>query len=264
MELGRLSAAHQRFTAAVGGRVQLAALYTVMPFVGDIFAQLKAATDTTVLQEIRDGQVTGVTGGELLELIRKARTFLAAKGLKKGDRCGLLAANSIRFELNCPEIAEAPLRVGLADQAGWLTSRIIDPGWTARLSDIPRQALADALTGLYKMSGVELVHEQIAANIDPQQSFAITDRGLTVWSGSGTPLHAYDLRDDRSSAESASSLAIIRPEPFDREALVFASWPVPWDLWVEVWDRDQAGGRYTPRLVVGAHLLPQSLERAVS
>jgi long-chain acyl-CoA synthetase len=68
-----------------------------MPFVGEIFSQLKAAADTAVLAEIRDGQVTGVTGSELLELIRRARTFLAAKGLKKGDRCGLLAANSIRW-----------------------------------------------------------------------------------------------------------------------------------------------------------------------
>ena len=68
-----------------------------MPFVGEIFAQLKAAANTPVLQEIRDGQVTGVTGDEFLELIRKARTFLASKGLKKGDRCGLLAANSIRW-----------------------------------------------------------------------------------------------------------------------------------------------------------------------
>ena len=66
-----------------------------MPFVGEIFSQL--ATDATVLQEIRDGQVTGVTGRELLEIIRKARTFLASKGWKKGDRCGLLAANSIRW-----------------------------------------------------------------------------------------------------------------------------------------------------------------------
>jgi long-chain acyl-CoA synthetase len=68
-----------------------------MPFVGEIFAQLKAAAKTPVLQEIRDGQVTGVTGDEFLELIRHARTFLASKGLKKGDRCGLLAANSIRW-----------------------------------------------------------------------------------------------------------------------------------------------------------------------
>jgi len=68
-----------------------------MPFVGEIFSQLNAVAETKVLLELRDGQVTGVTGGELLELIRKARTFLAAKGLKNGDRCGLLAANSIRW-----------------------------------------------------------------------------------------------------------------------------------------------------------------------
>jgi len=68
-----------------------------MPFVGEIFAQLKSAAGTTVLQEIRDGQITGVTGNELLELIRKARTFLASKGLQRGDRCGLLAPNSIRW-----------------------------------------------------------------------------------------------------------------------------------------------------------------------
>jgi long-chain acyl-CoA synthetase len=68
-----------------------------MPFVGDIFAQLKAAPNTAALEEIRDGQTAGVTGAEFLELIRKARTFLASKGLKKGDRCGLLAANGIRW-----------------------------------------------------------------------------------------------------------------------------------------------------------------------
>jgi long-chain acyl-CoA synthetase len=68
-----------------------------MPFVGEIFSQLKVAGQTRVLVEIRDGQITGVTGDEFLELIRKARTFLASKGFKKGDRCGLLAANSIRW-----------------------------------------------------------------------------------------------------------------------------------------------------------------------
>jgi long-subunit acyl-CoA synthetase (AMP-forming) len=68
-----------------------------MSFVGDIFSQLKTAAEKKVLLEIRDGQVAGVTGGEFLELIRRARTFLASKGLKKGDRCGLLAANSIRW-----------------------------------------------------------------------------------------------------------------------------------------------------------------------
>ena len=68
---------------------------TPIPFIGDIFSQLQVAANSQVLAEIRDGKVTGVTGGELLDLVRKARTFIASKGLKKGDRCGLLAPNSI-------------------------------------------------------------------------------------------------------------------------------------------------------------------------
>ena len=85
-----------------------------MPFVGEIFSQLKAAPGTRVLQEIRDGQISGVTGPELLELVRKARTFLASKGLKKGDRCGLLAANSIRWiALDLAAMAEGLIVVPL-------------------------------------------------------------------------------------------------------------------------------------------------------
>jgi long-chain acyl-CoA synthetase len=72
-------------------------LSTIIPFIGEIFSQLQAAADTRILAEIREGEITGVTGSELLELVRKARTFIASKGLKKGDRCGLLAANSIRW-----------------------------------------------------------------------------------------------------------------------------------------------------------------------
>jgi len=72
-------------------------LSTLIPFVGEIFSQLNAAANTRILAEIRDGEVAGATGGELLELIRKARTFIASKGLPKGERCGLLAANSIRW-----------------------------------------------------------------------------------------------------------------------------------------------------------------------
>jgi long-subunit acyl-CoA synthetase (AMP-forming) len=75
----------------------LSILNSPIPFIGDIFAQLQAAADVRVLAEIRDGEITDVTGGELLELIRKARTFIASKKLNKGDRCGLLAANSNRW-----------------------------------------------------------------------------------------------------------------------------------------------------------------------
>lgn len=68
-----------------------------MPFVGQIFSRLQSSANTPILREIRDTQITTATGAELLEMIHRARTFLASKGLKKGDRCGILAANSIRW-----------------------------------------------------------------------------------------------------------------------------------------------------------------------
>lgn len=68
-----------------------------MTFPQNIFAKLEAAGDTTILQELRDGQSIAVSGRELLNLIAQARAFLAAQGLKKGDRCALLANNGIRW-----------------------------------------------------------------------------------------------------------------------------------------------------------------------
>src|SRR5205814_156033 len=88
-----------------------------MPFVGEIFAQLKAAGSNPVLQEIRNGQITGVSGPELLELVQGARTFLASKGLTKGERCGLLAPNSIRWiALDLAAMAEGLIVVPLYDR----------------------------------------------------------------------------------------------------------------------------------------------------
>ncbi|HEV2713800.1 MAG TPA: AMP-binding protein [Terriglobales bacterium] len=68
-----------------------------MSFLYDIFSQLKSSPDTCVLQEIGTGETGGVCGRELLELICQARLFLASKKLKKGDRCALLAHNSIEW-----------------------------------------------------------------------------------------------------------------------------------------------------------------------
>ena len=68
-----------------------------MNFLEDIFSRLEAARDTRLLQEMGDGQTAAVTGGELLDMVGRARAFLAQQGLKKGDRCALLAHNSIRW-----------------------------------------------------------------------------------------------------------------------------------------------------------------------
>jgi long-chain acyl-CoA synthetase len=68
-----------------------------MDFLEDILLGLEKAGETPLLAEVRDGQTTEVTGSELHAMVGKARAFLAGRGLKRGDRCGLLAHNSIRW-----------------------------------------------------------------------------------------------------------------------------------------------------------------------
>ena len=50
-----------------------------------------------MLREARDSTVVSASGAELLGLVAEARSDLARAGLKKGDRCALLAHNSIRW-----------------------------------------------------------------------------------------------------------------------------------------------------------------------
>ncbi|HKW68599.1 MAG TPA: AMP-binding protein [Terriglobales bacterium] len=67
-----------------------------MNFLDNIFEQLNKA-QTPLLQELSGGESVSPSGAELAALIKTARTFLRAQGLKKGDRCALLAPNSIRW-----------------------------------------------------------------------------------------------------------------------------------------------------------------------
>src|SRR5438105_839392 len=68
-----------------------------MNFLESIFQRCNQASGHTIMQEVRDGQPIPATGGELLAAINTARGFLRGAGLKKGDRCALLAPNSIRW-----------------------------------------------------------------------------------------------------------------------------------------------------------------------
>jgi len=68
-----------------------------MTFLETVFEHLQQAGNAPVLREARDGNFVSVTGCELLALVQQARRFLASHGLKQGDRCALLAPNSIRW-----------------------------------------------------------------------------------------------------------------------------------------------------------------------
>src|SRR6267143_796328 len=66
-------------------------------FLETIFAQLQRSAGRVVLREIHVEQFVSVTGGELLEQVCQVRAYLRTAGVRPGDRCTLLAPNSIRW-----------------------------------------------------------------------------------------------------------------------------------------------------------------------
>jgi long-chain acyl-CoA synthetase len=71
-----------------------------MSFLDNIFARFELGGKTVILREAGSAETQrslSRSGHDLLEMIAKARTFLLASGLKKGDRCALLAHNSVRW-----------------------------------------------------------------------------------------------------------------------------------------------------------------------
>ncbi len=68
-----------------------------MNFLEKIFDRLVTSPNDAILREVRDGALVTVNGLGLSDQVEAARKFLRSTGLKKGDRCALLAGNSIRW-----------------------------------------------------------------------------------------------------------------------------------------------------------------------
>jgi long-chain acyl-CoA synthetase len=142
----------------------------VIPFIGEIFSQLQAAADTRILAEIRDGEVTGVTGGELLELVRKARSFIASKGLKKGERCGLLAANSIRWvAMDLAVMAEGLIVVPLYSRQAPAELVAMMKDSTPALVCCGDAALRDGIAQSWREAPPQFLFDEIFAGVEGVQ-----------------------------------------------------------------------------------------------
>jgi long-chain acyl-CoA synthetase len=66
-------------------------------FLERIFRRLDQAGNGVVLQEVRGGKFVSATGSDLLRQIASACSFLRQHNLNKGERCVLIAANSVAW-----------------------------------------------------------------------------------------------------------------------------------------------------------------------
>jgi len=117
-----------------------------MTFLEQIFASLDRSSDAVVLQELRDGEPVSLTAQQLLGQVLVARAYLRRLRLKKGDRCALLAHNSMQWvAMDLAAMAEGLTVVPLyARQAPAELVAMMKDCWPSVIA-CGEQALADAI-----------------------------------------------------------------------------------------------------------------------
>jgi hypothetical protein len=144
-----------------------------------------------------------------------------------------VATNRIRFELIHPAFPVEPVEIEIEHSNGWLVACVRATGWLEKISDEQRRAFCLCLAGLYKGADVDLVREQLQAELPvPAVSLQLDPEGLRVWTDSHGEPRYFVLREDPDNAGAAADL----------DRLVFARTPILWEQWVQCWEKDQAGG----------------------
>jgi hypothetical protein len=173
-----------------------------------------------------------------------------------------IATNRIRIELLGPA---ASVPVDFEHHGGWLLAALTGPTgsqetWLARLAPEQGMAFRDALGGFYKLAGVEVVREQIEAQLPAGMAYDLTEKGLVVWSLTGQEGEVvYDLeaRPELTPVpHGPSTLPILLP--FAAEAVLYSETPIRWTDWVETWQLDHDGKGHAPLLPMRVRLLPGS------
>lgn len=119
-----------------------------MSFVARLLDRLDRAPDGVLLQEARPDGFVVATGADVARDVRRVRAFVREQGLRRGDRCALLAQNSIAWvAADLALLAEGVIVVPLyaRSRAAELTRILASAEPSLLLTDAP--ALLEGLRG---------------------------------------------------------------------------------------------------------------------
>jgi long-chain acyl-CoA synthetase len=138
-------------------------------FLETIFVQLKRADGRVVLREVHGDRFVSMTGRELLDQVQLVRAFLRNSGVQAGDRCALLAANSIRWAaFHLAIMAEGAIVVPLYSRQapGELAAMMKD--CQPRLIFVGEAALGESVAQAWPESPRRVLFDEVLASATPQ------------------------------------------------------------------------------------------------
>ncbi|HLM76089.1 MAG TPA: hypothetical protein VK459_25460, partial [Polyangiaceae bacterium] len=184
-----------------------------------------------------------------------------------------LGSNRVRITLECASASPEQCEIAFEEQSGFLVASIPKAGFLDALKDTApppgetrgeraeaRLLFENALAGLYKLAGVDLVREQIEAALGGSPRYDIADEGLIVWPGQGYRTEViYELDEDVGDTLEPLIRGEPLPEPppaLDARVIFFQRQSISWRAWLTAWSTSLPSLAPTPRLLQGASILP--------
>jgi hypothetical protein len=150
-----------------------------------------------------------------------------------------LAATQIHVELHLAHHDGEPLLLSFEQRVGWIIAGVEQRGWSAALAEAPARQFAGALLGLYKLSGIDIVREQVRSlfgNYDVHFDFRRND--LIVWPLADFSVEAvYDLSAEGPIAPKFTTAPQdVRLPALNSQQILFRHSPVQRQEWIRLWE----------------------------
>jgi len=173
---------------------------------------------------------------EMVTLLRSSRRWSARR-----IDAGVVQMSTNRVRLNL-KIDDETITILIEDRAGWLIASLENRGRYDTWPAPQKTAFADALMGVYKLCGVDLVREQLARIISPAAAHAEpTDEGLRIPIGEIDSVFYPWSDSEMLRAVTAGGVEVPGEKPIARNLILLSAVDLEWKTWTERWEADQNG-----------------------
>jgi len=152
--------------------------------------------------------------------------------------------SGLRVEIRASKLGDESLWIAFEEEAGQIIAGIWRQGWVQNANPKQRSVLAGLLVGFYRISGVDLVREQILTCLGPQTPpYDVTEAGLVLLPSSTRDGEVvYHLDETPQIIPKTTSLSESRHvQPLEADSLVFGRSKTLWSEWVHAWAREESG-----------------------
>jgi len=174
-----------------------------------------------------------------------------------------VSSNRIRIQIFCEQLSPLAAEITIEQNAGTIVAGMPSPGFVGMLQRESKSCtllFENALAGFYHRAEVDLVREQIEAELGEGTHYEVNDEGLTAW-----PSHDYrteivyrlDVRRPKALQPKVKGRTPSRPpRALDTRRILYRQQTISWLAWVSAWVASEDPSADIPRLLSGTTILP--------